>query len=108
MALGLFDHAFARIHEDEGKVGGGSTSNHIAGVLDVSRGIGNDEFAFWRGKVAVGHINGDALLALVLKTVCEEAEVNVVEPSFGRGSFNLRDLVLEDAFAVVKESADQC
>ena len=108
VALGLFDHAFARIHEDEGKVGGGSTSDHIAGVLNVSRGICNDELALWCGKVAVGHINGDALLAFVLETVCEEAKVNVVESSFGRGCFNLGDLVLEDAFAVVKESADQC
>ena len=78
VALGLFDHAFASIHEDEGKVGGRSTGNHIAGVLHVSWRICNDEFTLWRSKVAVGNINGDALLAFVFKAVCEEAEVDVI------------------------------
>ena len=48
----------------------------------------------------------NALLALVFKTVCEKAEVDVVQSFFCRGLFNLGDLVLEDAFTIVKESAD--
>ena len=78
VAFGLFDYAFACIHEDEGKVGGRSTGNHVSGVLYVSWGICNDEFTLWRSEVAVGNINGDALLAFVFKAVCEEAEVDVI------------------------------
>ena len=78
MAFGLFDNAFARIYEDERKVGGRSTGNHVAGVLHVSWRICNDEFTLGCSKVAVGNINGDALLAFVFKAVCEEAEVDVI------------------------------
>ena len=78
VTLGLFDHAFACIHEDEGKVGGRSTGNHVAGVLHVSWRICNDEFTLGCSEVAVGNINGDALLAFVFKAVCEEAEVDVI------------------------------
>ena len=78
VAFGLFNHAFARIYEDECKVCGRSTGNHISGVLHVSWRICNDEFTLGCCEVAVGNINGDSLLAFVFKAVCEEAEVDVI------------------------------
>ena len=78
VAFGLFDNSFARIDKDEGKVGGRSTSYHVTGILNVSWRICNDEFTLGCSKVAVGNIDGDALLAFVFKAVCEEAEVDVI------------------------------
>jgi len=73
----------------------------------VPWGVGNDELTLWSGEVAVGYINSDSLLAFVLKSVCEEAKVDVVQSSFRRGGFNLGDLVLEDAFAIVQKSSNK-
>ena len=102
MTFSLLYPPFARIYEDECKVSGRSTSNHVTGVLNVSWSICDNEFTLGCSEVAISDIYGDALLAFVLETVCEEAKVNVVESSFGRGCFNLGDLVLEDAFTIVK------
>ena len=41
----------------------------------MSRRIGNDEFAFGRGEITVGHVNGNALFALGGKAVCQAGEV---------------------------------
>ena len=52
------------VDQDEGQIGGGGTGRHVAGVLDVTGAVGDDELALRRGGVAVGHVDGDALLAL--------------------------------------------
>ncbi len=75
MALGLFDDAFAGIDQNNGEVSRGGTCDHIARVLDMAGRVGNDEFPAGSGKVAVGHINRDALLTLGAKAVGEERQV---------------------------------
>ena len=65
MAFGLLDHPMTGIHQNKSRIGRRGTCDHIAGILYVSRGIGDNELAFGRGKIAVGHVYGDALLALV-------------------------------------------
>ena len=50
--------------------------HHVAGVLDVARGVGDDEFTRGRGEVAVGDIDRDALLALGAQAVGEQREVD--------------------------------
>ena len=47
---GLLDDAVAGVDEDHGQVGGGGAGDHVAGVLHVSGGVGEDEAggARWR------------------------------------------------------------
>jgi hypothetical protein len=47
-----------------GEVGGRGAGGHVARVLLVARRVGDDELAPVGGEVAVGDVDGDALLAL--------------------------------------------
>jgi len=105
--LGLLDHSFAGIDEDDGEVGGGGAGDHVASVLDVTGCVGDDEFAPGRGEVAVGDINRDALLALGFQAVGEEREVDHGVAASAGAFLHGEELVLENAFGVVKEAADE-
>jgi hypothetical protein len=63
------------VYQDDGGIGGRCTRYHVAGVLLVSRRVGNNEFAFGRGEITIGHVNGNALFALGGKAVCQTGEV---------------------------------
>ena len=63
VTFGLGEHAFAGVNKDNRQFRRGCAGDHVAGVLDVSWRVGDDEFAFGRGKVAVGHVDGNPLLA---------------------------------------------
>ena len=78
MALGLRQDAVAGVDEDDGQVGRGGAGGHVARVLLVSGRVGDDELAPGRGEVAVGHVDGDALLPLGLQTVGEEGEIDLL------------------------------
>ena len=101
MAHCLLHHTIAGIDEDDGEVGGGGTRHHVAGVLDVSGGVGDDELALGRGEVAVGHINGDALLAFGPQSVGEQREVHLLVAAAPRGLLHRFQLILENRLAVV-------
>jgi hypothetical protein len=75
---GLLDHALAGVDEHDRQVGGRGAGHHVAGVLDVARGVGDDELALRRGEVAVGDVDRDALLALGAQAVGEQREVDVL------------------------------
>ena len=107
VAAGLFDDAFAGVDEDDGEVGGGGAGDHVAGVLDVAGGVGDDEFAAGGGEVAVGDVDGDALFAFGAEAVGEEGEVDVVGAALGGGALEGFELVFEDVFGVVEEAADE-
>ncbi len=65
----LGQDAFARIDQDDGHVGGRRAGSHVARVLLVPRRVGDDELAMGGGEVAVGDIDGDALLPLRAQAV---------------------------------------
>ena len=75
VAARLWEHAFAGVYEDDGEVGGGGAGGHVAGVLLVAGGVRDDEFAAGGGEVAVGDVDGDALLAFGAEAVGEEGEI---------------------------------
>jgi hypothetical protein len=75
---GLLDDPFAGVDEYQGEVGRRIPGDHVARVLHVARGIGDDEFASRCGEVAVGHIDGDPLLTFGAEPVREEGEVGVL------------------------------
>ena len=107
VALGLLDHAFACVDENDGEVGGGGAGNHVAGVLDVTRRVRDDEFPFRCGEVAVGDIDRDSLFALGLEAIGEEGEVHILITAAARGFLHGFELVFEDGFGIVKKAADE-
>ena len=64
MAPGLGEDAVLGIDQEDGEIGARRASRHVAGVLDVAGGVGDDEAALLGGEIAIGDIDGDALLAL--------------------------------------------
>ena len=98
----------ARVDEHEREVGGRGAGDHVARVLHVARGVGDDELAPRRREVAVGDVDRDALLALGAQAVGEQREVR---RSRRRGArlrlLDVLELVLEDRLRVVEQPADQ-
>ena len=90
----LFDDALARIHEDDGKIRGRSAGDHVARVLHMPRRVGDDELAFWRGEVAIGHVNRDALLAFGAQAVGEIGQIDLSAAGDVGAPFERFDLIL--------------
>ena len=62
----------AGIDQNNRQVCRAGTGHHIARVLLVPRGIGDDEAALDGGEITVRHIDGDALLALGCEAIGQE------------------------------------
>ena len=67
----------------------------------MPRSIGNNKFAFWRCKVAVGYIDCDTLLALGAQAVCQQGEIDIFIAARFRILFYRFELVLKYCFAIV-------
>ena len=110
---GLRQHPLAGVDEHHREIGGGCAGDHVAGVLLMSRGVGNDERALAGGEHAIGDVDGDALFAFRLQAVHQQRQVEVV--ALGAVSFavglHLRELVLEDSAGIRRaggRSASTC
>ncbi len=95
------------IEQDEGDVGRRRAGDHVAGVLDVAGGVGDDELPARRGEVAVGDVDGDALLALGAQAVGDEREVRVVVAAVAADPLDGGQLVIEERLRVEQQPADQ-
>jgi len=96
-------------NQDDGKVAGRGPGSHVAGVLLVARGVGNDELAARRREIAVCHVDGNALLALCLQAVHEQGEVNGATRGARLHTVRLDgiELVFVDHLGVVQQPADE-
>ena len=105
----LGEDALARVQQDDGGLGGRGAGHHVARVLLVSRGVRDDELARLRGEVAVGHVDGDALLALRGEAVHQQREVELVPLGADLRGVGLEgfELILVDQLRVVEEAADE-
>jgi hypothetical protein len=106
----LRQHALARIHQNHRSVGVGRTGHHVAGVLLVAGGVGDDELAVLGGEESIRDVDRYALLALGSQAVDQQREVHFLAlraPLLGvfldRG-----ELVLEQQLGVVQHAPDQC
>ena len=72
VALGLGDHALARVDQDDRQVSRRGARDHVPGVLLVPRRVGDDEPPLGGREVAVGDVDRDALLALGTEPVGEQ------------------------------------
>src|SRR5664280_2117223 len=107
VAPGLLDDSLAGVDQDHGEVGGRVPGHHVARVLHVARCVGDDELAGRGGEVAVGHVDGDALLALGPQAVGQQREVRVVVAALDRHPLHGLELVLEDRLRIVEQTSDQ-
>jgi len=107
VTAGLLNHPFARVDQDDGEVGGRGTRHHVAGVLNVPRGIRDDELPLGRGKIAVGDINRDALLALGTQPIGQQRQIHVGIATLPGSLLNRFKLVLKNCFGVVHQAPDQ-
>ena len=82
MPAGLSEHAFARIDQNNGEIGSRSACCHVAGILFMARCISHDEFALVGGESAIGHVNGNALLALGGETIDQQMRNRDCRPGF--------------------------
>ena len=104
---GLLDDSLAGVDEYDGEIGGRVTRHHVAGVLNVTRRVGDDELTCRSGEVAVGDVDGDPLLALGPQTIGEQGQVGVLVPTLTAHPLDRLELVLEDGLGVVEQPADK-
>ena len=108
VALGLLQHALARVDQHHRHVGSRGARHHVARVLLVAGAVGDDEAPPRGGEVAVGHVDRDPLLALRAQAVGEQREVERARPAApGAGLRDVLQLVLEHLLGVVQEAPDQ-
>ena len=109
VALGLLQHALARINQNDGEVGRRCAGRHVARVLLMAGGIGDNELALVGREEAVGDVNRDALFALGLQPVEQKGKVHLLALRAVLDAVLLErgELVLEQQLGVKKQPADQ-
>src|SRR5699024_786066 len=101
-------YAVTGVDHEHGGVGGGGAGDHVARVLFVAGGVGDDELALVGGEEAVGDVDGDALLALGGEAVDQQRHVEL----FALGAVFLRfggygrQLVFEQQVRFIQQAAD--
>ncbi len=108
VALGLLEHALARVDEDHRQVGGRRSRDHVAGVLQMARRVGDDERPPRRREIAVRDVDRDALLTLGAQAVDEQRQVDdarAATPS--RRLLDVLELVFHNRLGVEQQPPDQ-
>ena len=83
MAMRLRQQPLARIDKQNGEIGIRSARRHVAGILLMAWRVGDDEGALRRREIAVGDIDGDALLALRFEPIDQQREIDFCAGSAG-------------------------
>ncbi len=104
-AMARWQDAEPRVEQHHARVGRRGAGGHVAGVLRVPGRIGEDELAPRGGEVAIGDVDGDALLALSLEAVGEEREIDLAAEA--RGALDRRHLVIVERSGLVEQPADE-
>ncbi len=104
----LRQDSLARIDQQDRKLGCGRAARHVARVLLVARRVGHNERPSRGREVAIGDIDGDALLALGLEPVHEKRQVDAARCAKTLTILlNSPELIVRDKIAIVKETADE-
>ena len=106
---GLGEDALAGVDQDHRDVGGRRTGDHVARVLLVAGGVGDDELATLGREEPVGHVDRDALLALGGQAVEQQREVEVAAlgADLGRVGLERGEVILEHEVRLVEQAADE-
>lgn len=75
----------------------------------MARGVRDDKFALGGGEIAVGHVDGDALLALRLQAVHQQRQVQLLAGGAELLAVGLQrlQLIFIDLLGVVQQAADK-
>ena len=75
----------------------------------MARGVRDDEFALGGGEIAVGHVDGDALLALRLQAVYQQRQIQLLAGGAKLLAVGLQrfELIFIDLLGVVQQAADE-
>jgi hypothetical protein len=93
---------------DDRELGGGRPGDHVAGVLLVAGGVGDDELALLGGEEPVGDVDRDALFPLRGQPVDEQREVQLAALGTVLGVCLQRlEVVLEHEVRLVEHPPDQ-
>jgi hypothetical protein len=102
----LLEHAETRIDEDDRDGRRRCARDHVACVLNVARGVRDDELSLVGAEIPISDIDRDALLALRCKAIGEKRQVEV--HSLGvRGASHGFELIRVDRAGVVKQAPDE-
>ena len=107
VTAGLFHDAVTGVDEDDNEISVGGAGDHVARILDMTRGISDDEFTPGRGEIFICNVDGDALLAFGAQPICQKGEVDLSVLFVAALAFESLQLVGQDALAIVEEAADQ-
>ncbi len=94
------DDAVAGIDQDDDQVGIGGAGYHIAGILDMTGCIGDDELALGCRKIFVSDIDGNALFAFGAQAIGQQGQIDLSVFLIPALSFERFQLVGQDALAV--------
>ncbi len=103
------ENALARVDQQHREIGGRGARRHVAGVLLVPGRVGDDELAFVGREIAIGDVDGDALLALGGEAVDEQREIEflALRAVLLRVLFERFEQIVVRETGVVKHPADQ-
>ena len=107
VATRLLHNAGARVHQQHHDLGGRHPCHRVACVLHVPRCIRKNERAFRRGKIAIRHINSDALLALRAQPVHQQRQIQLVQTLFPGGALHSGKLIRQHTLGVMQQPADK-
>ena len=109
VAQGLPGQAGLGVDQQQRKFGVRGAGHHVAGILLMARRVGDDEGALRCAEIAIGHVDGDALLALGLKTVEQQGIVEIFAggAEFLRQMDEIRHLVVRHRAGLHHQAADQ-
>jgi hypothetical protein len=109
VATRLRDDTLLRIDEDDARLGGGGSRDHVSRVLLVSGCIRDDESPARRCEEPVCGVDRDALLALGDQPVQEQREVEppILRAEPCRVRLERGEVVIEDKIRFVEESTDE-
>ena len=100
--------ALARVDQHDRQIGGRGAGDHVARVLLVPGGVGDDEPPLGGREVAVGDVDRDALLALGAQAVGQQRQVEEVAAHAAlAGLLDVLQLVAEHLLGVVQQPPDQ-
>src|SRR4029077_7277963 len=66
-----------------------------------------DEFSAWRFKIAIGHVNRNALFALGAQTVSQQRKIHGARGAIDAAFLHSGKLILEHGLGVMKQPANQ-
>ena len=104
----LGEDSLARVHQHHREIGSGCAGGHVAGVLLVAGGVGDDELAPFGGEIPVRHVDGDPLLALRLQAIEEKGEIGhaVRRAGLAADARQFAQLIVENRLGIVEQAPD--